>query len=174
MRCSEILLLMLLCVFFLLLLLFVVSLILPSYAVTFPETFPDITVGGPSSSPDDSSSVVSLPPEIVPPSDSPSDYLPPDEFFDRFGDDYSVSVIGVQTVPNTPITSSSGFKGIILSLMGPYDPTITQFRYQSNTSTNYTYVNDISPDFPWLVSAAIFAIVLYCTFKLGGTLFCKI
>lgn len=100
-------------------------------------------------------------------------YLAPDDFF-AAEDDYSVEVYAVQTSPNTPVESSSGLKGILLQLFGPYAPTVTQFRYQSNTSTNYTYVNDISPDFPWLCSAAIFAIVLYCTFKLGGTLFCKV
>lgn len=100
-------------------------------------------------------------------------YLPPGDFFAE-ETDYSVEVLSVQTVPNAPITSSSGLKGILIQLFGPYDPVVTQFRYQSNTSTNYTYVNDISPDYPWLCSAAIFAIVLYCIFKLGGTLFCKV
>lgn len=99
-------------------------------------------------------------------------YLPPDDFL-ALEDDYSIQVLAVQTAPNTPVESSSGLKGILLQLFGPYNPTITQLRYQSNTSTNYTYVNDISPDYPWIAAAAIFAIVLYCTFKLGGTLFCK-
>lgn len=99
-------------------------------------------------------------------------YLPPDEFFST-EDDYSVEVYAVQTAPNTPVESSSGLKGILLQLFGPYSPTVTQFRYQSNTSTNYTYVNDISPDYPWIWSAIIFAVVLYCIFKLGGTLLCK-
>lgn len=100
-------------------------------------------------------------------------YLPPDEFF-TVEDDYSISVMAVQTTPNTPVTSATGLKGILISLFGSYDPTVTQFRYQSNTSTNYTYVNDISPDYPWLCSAAIFAIVLYSVFRLGGSLLCKL
>lgn len=99
-------------------------------------------------------------------------YLSPDDFF-AVEDDYSVEVYAVQTAPNTPVESSTGLKGILLQLFGPYSPTVTQFRYQSNTSTNYTYVNDIAPDYPWLSAAAIFAIVLYCIFKLGGTLLCK-
>lgn len=99
-------------------------------------------------------------------------YLSPDDFF-AVENDYAVEAYAVQTSPNTPVESSSGLKGILLSLFGPYNPTITQLRYQSNTSTNYTYVNDISPDYPWLSAAGIFAIVLYCTFKLGGTLLCK-
>lgn len=97
-------------------------------------------------------------------------YLPPDDFFES-EDSYDIQVMAVQTVPNTPVESSTGLKGIIIDLLGPYMPTVTQLRYQSNTSTNYTYVNDISPDFPWLCSAAVFAIVLFCVFKLlGGVL----
>lgn len=100
-------------------------------------------------------------------------YLPPSDFF-QLEDDYSVSVISVQSSPNTPVTSSTGLKGVLIQLFGPYDPTITQLRYQSNTSTNYTYVNDISPDYPWLCSCAVFAIVLYCVFRLGGALLCRL
>lgn len=100
-------------------------------------------------------------------------YLPPDEFFE-VEDDYSISVLAVQSTPNTPVTNSTGLKGIMLSLLGPYDPPITQLRYQSNTSTNYTYVNDIHPDYAWMCSAAIFAIVLYCVFRLGGAALCKL
>lgn len=100
-------------------------------------------------------------------------YLPPDVFL-AVEDDYSIELLAVQSAPNTPVESASGLKGILIRLFGPYSPTITQLRYQSNTSTNYTYVNDISPDYPWLCAAGIFAIVLYCTFKLGGTFLCKV
>lgn len=101
-------------------------------------------------------------------------YLPSNEFLDLYGDDYSIEVYAVQTGPNSPVISSTGLKGILLDLFGPYDPVITQLRYQSNTSTNYTYVNNIDLDYPWLCSAGIFAIVLYCLFKLGGALLCRI
>lgn len=99
-------------------------------------------------------------------------YLPPDVFL-AVEDDYTIELLAVQSTPNTPVTSASGLKGILLQLFGPYEPTITQLRYQSNTSTNYTYVNDIAPDYPWLCAAGIFAIMLYCIFKLGGTFLCK-
>lgn len=104
---------------------------------------------------------------------SHADYLPPNDFF-QLEDDFSISVLAVQSTPNTPVTSATGLKGILIQMFGPYDPTITQFRYQSNTSTNYTYVNDISPDYPWLCACGIFAIVLYCVFRLGGALLCRL
>lgn len=99
-------------------------------------------------------------------------YLPLDDFL-ALEDDYSVSVIAVQSSPNTPVESATGLKGILIQLFGPYSPTITQLRYQSNTSTNYTYVNDISPDWPWICSCAVFSLVLFCVFRLGGGLVCK-
>lgn len=99
-------------------------------------------------------------------------YLPPDEFL-SLEDDYSISVLAVQSTPNTPVESAIGLKGILIQLFGPYSPTITQLRYQSNTSTNYTYVNDISPDWPWICSCGVFALVLFCVFRLGGALFCR-
>lgn len=100
-------------------------------------------------------------------------YISYDDFIST-EQDYTISVLAVQSTPNTPVESSSGLKGILISLFGPYSPTITQLRYQSNTSTNYTYVNDISPDWPWICSCAIFALVLYCVFRLGGALLCRL
>lgn len=100
-------------------------------------------------------------------------YLPYDDFV-AIETDYEISVLAVQSTPNTPVESSTGLKGILISLFGPYSPTITQLRYQSNTSTNYTYVNDIAPDWPWICSCAIFALVLYCVFRLGGALLCRL
>lgn len=110
---------------------------------------------------------------VSPSSDVSDGYLPEDEFLEMYGNDYSIEVYAVQSGPNSPVTSSSGLKGILLDLFGPYDPVITQLRYQSNTSSNYTYVNNIELDYPWLCSAGIFAIVLYCLFRMGGALLCK-
>lgn len=105
---------------------------------------------------------------------SPSGYMSPDDFFAVYSeDDYTIMPMAVQSSANTPVSSSSGLKGVLFGLFGPYDPPITQLRYQSNTSTNYTYVNDIQPDYPWLCSAGIFAIVLFCLFKMGGALLCR-
>lgn len=101
-------------------------------------------------------------------------YLPLEEFLQVAGDDYTVEVYSLQSEPNTPVTSSTGLKGILLDLFGPYMPTITQFQYRQGSNQYYSYVNDISPDYPWLCSAAIFALVLLCLFKLGGCLLCRI
>lgn len=99
-------------------------------------------------------------------------YLPPEQFF-ALASEEGIEPYAVQSEPNTPITSSTGLKGVLLDLFGPYMPTITQLQYRQGSNQYYTYTNDISPDYPWLCSAAIFAIVLYCVFRLGGSLLCK-
>lgn len=71
----------------------------------------------------------------------------------------------------SPVTPSdtSGFKAVLLSFIGDYDPPIVQFEYTS--SNNYKqYVNEIQPDFVWICSFALIAIFIYCLFKLGGAL----
>lgn len=108
------------------------------------------------------------------PGESSGGYLPLDEFLQVAGDDYTVEVYAVQSDPNTPVTSSTGLKGILLDLFGPYMPTITQLQYRQGSNQYYSYVNDISPDYPWLCAAAIFALILLCLFKLGGALLCRL
>lgn len=110
----------------------------------------------------------------VPEPESSGGYLPLEEFLQVAGDDYTVEAYAIQSDPNTPVTSSTGLKGILLDLFGPYMPTITQLQYRQGSNQYYTYVNDISPDYPWLCAAAIFALVLFCLFKLGGALLCRI
>lgn len=70
--------------------------------------------------------------------------------------------------PVTP-SDSSGLKAVLLSFIGDYDPPVVQFEYTS--SNNYKqYVNEIQPDFVWICSFALIALLIYCLFKLGGAL----
>lgn len=81
---------------------------------------------------------------------------------------------GIETFALSPIQSSTGLKGILLDVLGPYDNIITQYRYQSNTSSNWTYVNETTPDYPWIASAALFiALVVSCFSLLRRALWMK-
>lgn len=104
--------------------------------------------------------------------------------FDYFSDSSSGSVpvdfssgdwiydeeFGVQVMALGPITSSTGLKGILLDIIGPYDGIVTQYRYQQNTTSNYSYVNDVQPDYPWLFSAGLFIVLIWSLFMIGGRL----
>lgn len=69
---------------------------------------------------------------------------------------------------------SGTLKSILVKLIGPYNPVIVQYRYQTNTSGSYSYLREIQPDYVWFASAGLFALMVFCTFRLGGVLLRKI
>lgn len=78
---------------------------------------------------------------------------------------------GIQVMALSPIESSTGLKGILLDILGPYDGVVVQYRYQANTgNTNYTYVNEVQPDYPWIASAVLFIVLVWSVFVIGGRL----
>lgn len=74
---------------------------------------------------------------------------------------YSVSPIS----PN----DTTGLKSVLLSLIGDYDAIVVEYEYTSNN--NYvSYLREVQPDYVWLCSAAIFLVIIYSVFRLGGIL----
>lgn len=74
--------------------------------------------------------------------------------------------VGVESYSLSPVTSSSGLKGVLLDVLGPYDTVVTQYKYQQGSNQYYSYVNDIQPDYPWLASAALFIVLIWSLFSL--------
>lgn len=70
--------------------------------------------------------------------------------------------------PVTP-SDATGFKAVLLGLLGNYDPPVVQFEYTTNNSYKQ-YVNEIQPDYVWLCSCGLLALMIFCLFKLGGAL----
>lgn len=79
--------------------------------------------------------------------------------------------VGVETYALAPVESSTGLKGVLLDILGPYDTVVTQFKYQQGNNSYYTYVNDISPDYPWIASALLFIVLLVSLFRFLGRCF---
>ena len=77
----------------------------------------------------------------------------------------------VTTTGLAPVTPSdtTGVKAVLLSFIGNYDPSITQYEYTTNNGYKQ-YVNEIQPDYVWICSFALIALFIYCLFKLGGGL----
>lgn len=75
--------------------------------------------------------------------------------------------------PVTPSTSN-GFKKVVLSLIGNYDPVIVEYRYQNTSSSTYGYLRQVEHDYPWLCSCAIFALVLFLAWLFLRTVFSAI
>lgn len=86
-------------------------------------------------------------------------------------DDPGVTITNISLASVAPVTpsSTSGLKAALLGILGNYDPVIVEYQYSSgNGYTNY--LREIQPDYVWLCSAALLALVIYCLFKLGGGL----
>lgn len=80
--------------------------------------------------------------------------------------------VGIETYALSPITSSTGLKGILLDVLGPYDNVVTQYEYRQGNNSYYSYVNEITPDYPWIASALLFIILLVVSLRtLGRCLF---
>ena len=80
--------------------------------------------------------------------------------------------VGTQLLSLSPVTPSntSGFKSVLVGLLGNYDTIVTVHQYQSDTSSYRSYVTDVQPDYVWLSGAALLLLLIYCLFRLGGAL----
>lgn len=80
--------------------------------------------------------------------------------------------VGTQLLSLSPVTPSntSGFKAVLVGLLGNYDTIVTVHQYQSDTSSYRSYVTDVQPDYVWLTGAALLLLLIYCLFRLGGAL----
>lgn len=74
--------------------------------------------------------------------------------------------------PVTP-SNSNGLKSVLLNVIGDYSAIVVEYRY-TNTNGTYNYVREVQPDYVWLCSAGLFALLLYCCFRLGGGWLCRI
>lgn len=80
--------------------------------------------------------------------------------------------VGTRLLSLSPVTPSntSGFKAVLLGLLGNYDTIVTVHQYQSSSSGYNSYVTDVQPDYVWLTCAALLLLFIYCLFRLGGAL----
>lgn len=74
--------------------------------------------------------------------------------------------------PVTP-SDASGLKAVLLEFIGDYDPVIVEYEYRNQNSQYSSYLREVQPDYPWLVSCGLLVVVIYCIFRLGGALFCR-
>ena len=67
-------------------------------------------------------------------------------------------------------SDTSGFHAVILGLLGDYNPIVKDYTYTS-TQGYTSHSIDIQPDWSWICSAAIFALIIFCLFRLIGGFF---
>ena len=82
--------------------------------------------------------------------------------------------VGTTVYALSPVGSSdaNGLKAIMLALIGDWDSIVVEHAYES--SNGYTnYLREVQLDYPWLCSCAIFLVMIYCVFRLGGAILCR-
>lgn len=60
-------------------------------------------------------------------------------------------------------SDTSGFKAVMLTLLGDYETVVTDYTYQ-NQSGYITHSIQVERDWAWIMSCAMFIMVIYCTF----------
>lgn len=69
-------------------------------------------------------------------------------------------------------SDTSGLHAIMLSLIGDYNPIVKDYTYQ--TQQGYTQHSiDIEPDWSWIATCVIFALVFFCFMQFIGKLFSR-
>lgn len=73
---------------------------------------------------------------------------------------------------DNPITAAdtSGLKAVLLGLIGDYDATVIDYTYTNNNNSYVSHSIEIQPDYTWLASAALVALMIFCLFRLGGSI----
>lgn len=81
----------------------------------------------------------------------------------------SIDNITLTSVSPIKPSDTSGLKSALLGVLGNYDPVIVEYEY-SDRNGYKNYLRDVQPDYVWLCSCALLALVIYCLFRLGGAL----
>lgn len=88
--------------------------------------------------------------------------------------DYNVTLQSVNvSTERISASDANGFKAVMLGLLGDYETVITDYEYRNNNNTYTSHSIDITPDWSWICGAGIFAIVVFCAFRLIGGILCK-
>lgn len=81
----------------------------------------------------------------------------------------SIDNISVISVSPIEPSDTSGLKAALLGVLGSYDPVIVEYQYSSSNGYS-NYLREVQPDYVWICSFALLALVIFCLFRLGGAL----
>lgn len=86
--------------------------------------------------------------------------------------DSDIKLKGVSVTRQTVTPQdSNGLKSIMLGLIGDYETVVTDYTYQSGSSGYYSHSINIERDWSWIMTCALFIVVIYCVFRaVGGIL----
>lgn len=92
--------------------------------------------------------------------------------------DEPVLVVGTPVLKSVNVSSerltaanTTGFKSVMLGLIGDYETVVTDYTYQSGSYVSHSI--DITPDYSWIAACLTFVVVVFCVFRLIGGLLCN-
>lgn len=81
----------------------------------------------------------------------------------------SIDNITFASVSPIEPSDTTGLKSALLGVLGNYDPVVVEYQY-SDGDGRTRFLREVQPDYVWLCSCALLALVIYCLFRLGGAL----
>lgn len=69
--------------------------------------------------------------------------------------------------------AGEGLKGVLLDFLGEWQTVVVEHSYQTSDGS-VVVVHDTQPDYAWLCAAALLCLMIFCLFRLGGSILCKI
>lgn len=71
-----------------------------------------------------------------------------------------------------PLSASGGLKGVLVDFLGEWQSIVVEHTFVDEQGFSVTQV-DVIPDYPWIASAVLLCLMVYCLFRVGGALICK-
>lgn len=91
---------------------------------------------------------------------------------DEYSEISDISISPLYNLDNgSTVIPSTSLRAVLTNIIGPYSPVVVQYQYTNGTNTQY--LREIMPDYVWMFSAALFAMVLWCVFRLWGSILCN-
>lgn len=98
----------------------------------------------------------------------------PDPDFVQQVEVQDLQLVGMeQSIKSVSASDATGFKAVLLTVLGDYETVVTDYEYRNNNNTYMSHSIAIEQDYAWLCSAGMLAIITYCTFRIIGGLLCK-
>lgn len=88
--------------------------------------------------------------------------------------EWPVNVLTYYGSSQRPFSASSysGLKGVLLEFLGEWESVVVQHSYVDSNG-NAVVQTDVLPDYPWIASAVLLCLMVFCLFRVGGALICK-
>lgn len=75
-----------------------------------------------------------------------------------------------KSIQRVSASDATGFKAVLLNLLGDYETVVTDYEYRNNNNTYTSHSIQIERDYAWICSACVLGLVLFCVFRLIGGL----